>query len=872
MGISAPRLLTDEGSFAAFLFAIELLPVAAYACDADGLIIAFNRAAEEMWGRTPARNHPADRWCGSLGLEMPDGTPISHADCAMAAAVRERTPYLRREVVLRRPDGSRRWALAHACPVIGRDGGVLGATNTLVDITDRRDAEREAVRLGAEAERIAAELMQAKRETERALVTSREIFHQEPHCVKIVDADGVVMDINAAGLNAIEAESIEEIRGRSSLALIAPEWREAYRTALRDAIEFGHSLLEFEILGCRGTRRRMEQRAVRLNGDSTAGGQRLVLAVTRDITHQRAAEAENRMLAEVVRRTRNGAVVTDAQGKVVWANEGFMRLSGYALEEMLGRTPGSLLCGPETDAAETARMSEAVKTGSFCVAELVNYAKDGRRYIVRIEIEPIRSPDGAVTGFMAIETDVTRQREIERELGESEARFRSLVNNIPGVAFRVGVDGTNEFISDGVERITGYPASDFVGNAVRDDASVTHPDDRAMVDAAFAKAIAERASYTIEYRVMHRSGDVRWVSEHGQVLCDERTGEPRHVDGVQLDITDRKRAEESLRAATADLEEAQSLGKLGSWAYDVARARLTWSKQVFRLFDRDESLGEPPLAEAIDLYDPRDVPRLRGHVERALSDGEPFSLVLRTRAGAAARHVRAEARVRRSADGRIATIFGTAMDVTAEVEREAELRDARQHAEAASQSKSEFLANMSHEIRTPMTAILGYADLLAESGVRSSAPPERLEYIETIRRNGEHLLAIINDILDVSKIEAGRMTVETIPIRTEAIVANVLLLMAVKAHAKGIRLGGRVLNEVPAVISSDPVRLRQILVNLIGNAIKFTDVGSVRLEVAFVNDGVPRIRFDVIDTGIGLDAKQMTNLFDAFVQADSSTT
>ncbi len=203
--------------------------------------------------------------------------------------------------------------------------------------------------------------------------------------------------------------------------------------------------------------------------------------------------------------------------------------------------------------------------------------------------------------------------------------------------------------------------------------------------------------------------------------------------------------------------------------------------------------------------------------------------------------------------------------------RSAELETARLAAEAANRSKTEFLANMSHEIRTPMTAILGFADLLASDGERDKAPPRRLEYIDTVRRNGEHLLAIINDILDISKIEAGKMTAEITPVQPVHLVHDILSLMRVKAQARGIALNAEFATAVPATIDTDPLRARQILVNLVGNAIKFTEAGTVTIRTSLAPNK-QSIAFDVIDTGIGLSEAQASRLFEAFQQADASTT
>jgi len=204
-----------------------------------------------------------------------------------------------------------------------------------------------------------------------------------------------------------------------------------------------------------------------------------------------------------------------------------------------------------------------------------------------------------------------------------------------------------------------------------------------------------------------------------------------------------------------------------------------------------------------------------------------------------------------------------------------ELDVAKLQAEAAVKTKSEFLANMSHEIRTPMTAILGFADLLLTQGDISAAPPERVNAIRTIFRNGTHLLSIINDILDISKIEAGKMAVEHIKCSPSQVLLDVEALMRERAEIKKIGLELLLDGPIPISIQSDPTRLRQILINLVGNAIKFTEEGIVRVvvkivDVSDVSD--PKISFAVIDSGIGMTKEQEVHLFEVFTQADTSMT
>jgi signal transduction histidine kinase/AmiR/NasT family two-component response regulator len=198
-----------------------------------------------------------------------------------------------------------------------------------------------------------------------------------------------------------------------------------------------------------------------------------------------------------------------------------------------------------------------------------------------------------------------------------------------------------------------------------------------------------------------------------------------------------------------------------------------------------------------------------------------------------------------------------------------DLREYAEHAQQATRAKSDFLANMSHEIRTPMTAILGFTDLL-----RHQIDPdnhELLGHTRTIKRNGEHLLSLINDILDMSKIEAGKLQVEQIAVQPDTVVREVLSLMRVKADNKNLPISATLRTPIPCEIIADPVRLRQILVNLVGNAIKFTEHGGVSIEVYF-DEAMEEIKFDIIDTGVGMTPEQVDKLFGAFTQADTTTT
>ena len=219
-----------------------------------------------------------------------------------------------------------------------------------------------------------------------------------------------------------------------------------------------------------------------------------------------------------------------------------------------------------------------------------------------------------------------------------------------------------------------------------------------------------------------------------------------------------------------------------------------------------------------------------------------------------------------AADGSVEAIAGSSYDITTQAQIEQQLEGATKASERANTAKSEFLANMSHEIRTPMTAILGFADILASH----LSDPDDLSAVETIRRNGRHLLDIINDILDLSRIEAGRLTVRSEPVAIDALIDDVHRLMSVSASKKRLKLNVSYPKLLPALVSTDEKRVRQILINLIGNAVKFTESGSVQIRVLLEQGEQPAITFEVSDTGIGLSPDFMNSVFEPFSQADTS--
>lgn len=474
-------------------------------------------------------------------------------------------------------------------------------------------------------------------------------------------------------------------------------------------------------------------------------------------------------------------------------------------------------------------------------------------------------------------------RSMTAELAESESQFRSLVNNIPGTSYRCLFDDawTMLYISDAIEELTGYPARDFLGPNARTFDSIIHPDDRGGLTAYIGDAVARGESFHPEYRIIHADGSLRWVREKGRAhFADSPDAAPQYLEGVIFDVTEQVQAEEDLAAERARLEAFVRHAPAAVAMFDLDVRYIAVSERWIKEYGLEgrEIIGlshYDVFPSVPDRWKGIHARCLAGAVERSESDawrpdGWDHDQVLRW-----------EVRPWYDGQNRIAGIMMFTQDITLDKQMEKaleernaslraamdELAEARRQADAANQSKSEFLANMSHEIRTPLTAILGYTDILRDDGEAD----RRHEIIDTIQRAGQHLLLIINDILDLSKIEAGKMTVEVIETDLVRVLLDVDSLMRPRAQEKGVALTTALDSPLPDRILSDPTRLRQILMNLVGNAAKFTASGTIAVRAGREESaGAAILRIEIEDTGPGMTAEQAAALFSPFSQADTS--
>jgi len=479
---------------------------------------------------------------------------------------------------------------------------------------------------------------------------------------------------------------------------------------------------------------------------------------------------------------------------------------------------------------------------------------------------------GETLALLGTVHDITERKHIEDNLRKSEAALRTALR-AAGLAtweLSFGLAGTLDdeknvvTWSDDLFRLLSLPP-DGIKPTFATFFTFVHPEDRARLRQAILDALPTRSTYSVNYRVLLRDGSLRYFNESAETLVDPHTNRPVSIIGTVRDITSDKLSEEAIRLNEQRLNLATHAGKVGTWDYDVLTKKIYWNDVMFEMKQRDPASYDPNMDRSSEMLHPDDRERVIKTFEQALqgeqSHYEIECRVILPRGNII--HTRSSAVILRDRTGKPFRVVGVEIDITAE-------KRVIEAALAADKAKSEFLAMMSHEIRTPMNGVLGFTGLLAET----SLTPEQQDYVETIQSSGQHLLNLINDILDLSKVESGRVRIRTASFAIRPFLSELVELLRPRAEEKHLdyRLG--VDPDVPLCIDTDRTRLGQILTNLLGNGVKFTEQGKVSLQVnARRIDGSAELwrwTFTIRDTGPGIDAGALPRIFEPFYQADLS--
>jgi len=593
------------------------------------------------------------------------------------------------------------------------------------------------------------------------------------------------------------------------------------------------------------------------------------------------------------------SIATDAKGVIQIFNVGAERMLGYASADVVNKITPADISDPLEVVARAKVLSAELETliapgfealvfkasrGIEDIYELTYIRKDGSRFPAVVSVTALRDADNVIIGYLLIGTDNTARKRAEEALQKAGALQSAIFNSANFSSIATDADGVIQIFNVGAERMLGYAAAEVVNKVTP--ADISEPKEVIARAKALSIELATPIAPGFEALVFKASRGIEDIYELTYIRKDGSrlpavvsVTALRDAQGVIIgylligtDNTARQQIEAEKKKLDQRLHEQQFYTRSliesnidALMTTDPSGIITDVNKQMETLTacTRDELIGAP----FKDYF--TDPERAEAGIRLVLREKKitDFELTALSRDGKKT-EVSYNATTFYDRDRTLRGVFAAARDITEQKRIETELKYAKANAESASRTKSEFLASMSHEIRTPMNAIMGVSDLLAKTALTI----EQDKYVRIFRRAGDNLLNLINDILDLSKVEASQLELERTAFSLGELLEKVIEMVAPRAHEKGLLLVCDVAAGVPDDLLGDPSRLRQVLLNLIGNAIKFTELGEVSLRVTQEAGSPTLLRFTISDTGIGIASEKLSKIFERFTQADSSTT
>ena len=548
--------------------------------------------------------------------------------------------------------------------------------------------------------------------------------------------------------------------------------------------------------------------------------------------------------------------------RIVDVNEAACRSLGYSREELLQLTVPDF--DPHFNANMWPEQFATLRQRGSMTFESEQRTKDGRMFPVEVAVNHVTL--GSEERHCAFVRDISERKRVEETLRESEEKFAKVFSAAPSLlAISTITEGRYLDVNESFERFTGYRRDEAIGRTSRE-LNIWSVETRTR----FLEAIGKKGRVRdLEVDFRCKDGEHRVGLVSAEVI--EIKGE-KCLLALVKDITERKRTEDKLKESERLLNRAQEMGQIGSWSLDLMTNRLVWSDEIYRIFGLQQQEFAATYEAFLNAVHPEDRDAVNlAYVESMQEGRDGYEIehrIVRKDTGEL-RYVHEKCEHGRDTSGRVIRSEGMVRDITEHKQVQAELHHAKEAAEAANTAKSRFLATMSHEIRTPMNGVIGMIELLQHTALSR----EQREYAESAKKSGIELIHLLNDILDLSKIEADKVELELSTFDLTQLISDTINLLSLHAREKAVKLTSSIDNEVPTTLKGDAGKLRQIIVNLVGNAIKFTPKGSVTLTIRkdAEDEHSATLRFQVSDSGIGIAADKLEHIFESFTQVDSST-
>lgn len=592
-----------------------------------------------------------------------------------------------------------------------------------------------------------------------------------------------------------------------------------------------------------------------------------------DITEKRRVQNEIAKREQINRLILNASldaiVIINHEGLINFWNPQAEKIFGWKEKEAIGKRLSDTIIPLHFRSAHNQGMHHFNTTGEGPalnkILELTAINKKGMEFPVELSIIPVKQSEGMF--FCGFIRDISERKKAEADLKESQELWRFALEGTGDGVWEYDFETEDVFFSKQYKKMLGYEDDEFV-NDPKEWRSRIHPDDIPIIDQTdldYQNKII--TSHQREYRIQHRNGQYIWILDRGMILSYTDSGLPKRIIGTHSDITERKVSEQAIRINEEKYRSIIANMNLGLMEVDLNEVIL-YANQSFcdmsgyhlddlvgqrasRLFVRGENhefmevknnMRKKGITDAYELS----IKNKRGELKWWLISGAP----------------------KYNDQGELVGSIGIHLDITEQKMLELDLIEAREQAEQSANAKQTFLANMSHEIRTPMNAILGMSRQLQKTELTDL----QHTYLQAISNSGENLMVVINDILDISKIEAGKLTLESIGFRLTDMVKRAMQVIQFRAEEKGLQIISEIDENISDVLLGDPFRLNQVLLNLLSNAVKFSEKGSIRIHCRLMLREKDRelIEFVIADNGIGMEKEFLNNLFKSFTQEDRS--
>ncbi|WP_341325975.1 PAS domain S-box protein [Methylotuvimicrobium sp. KM2] len=563
-------------------------------------------------------------------------------------------------------------------------------------------------------------------------------------------------------------------------------------------------------------------------------------------------QAELTRLSRVASQTTNGVIITDTEGRVEWINEGFTRLSGYSLKEMLGRKPGDLLQGEATDPEVAASMHRAlIKRQSFTV-DVVNYHKSGQAYWVRIQCNPLYDTQGALQGFMAIESDISREKNDAERILISQRRLTATIEGTHIGTWEWNVQTGQTVFNERWAEIVGYTLSELEPISIETWLKLTHPDDLQLSERLLQRHFAgELEFYDAQCRMRHKKGHWVWVHDRGRVVNRTNDGKPLMMYGTHADISEQKMAMQALNDSETRLRGLFELSPVGIALNDYATGRFVEVNNALLAptgYSREEFLSLSYFEITPQEYEAQE----KQQSESMKNTGRygPYE----------------KEYIKKNGDRYPVLLNGMVVEDLSGKKMIWSIIEDISERKRNDRMKNEFISTVSHELRTPLTAIAGSLGLLA-GGALGELPGTVDEIVAIAYKNSRRLSLLINDLLDMEKLIAGKLNFDLRPQALMPLVEQALDDNQTYADQFGVIL--RITQRDDALhVDVDAQRIQQIFANLLSNAAKFSPKGGT-VDIAVLSTG-NLARIEVSDRGPGIPATFRKHIFQKFAQADAS--